>query len=99
MVISLILQKAKLPKAEKEAFEKELKANIKKVEEISSSDLHYTEDGEPQDQKLSKFFEEEVIDTASALQESKSPQSQQIKYGYNSVKENIRSTKVSITSL
>lgn len=99
MVISLILQKAKLPKAEKEAFEKELKANIKKVEEISSSDLHYTEDGEPQDQKLSKFFEEEVIDTASALQETKSPNSQQIKYGYDSVKENISSTKVSITSL
>jgi len=99
MVISLILQKAKLPKAEKEAFEKELKANIKKVEENSSSDLHYTENGEPQDQKLSKFFEEEVIDTASAIQETDSPDSRQIKYGYESVKDNIDSTKVSITSL
>jgi len=99
MVISLILQKAKLPKAEKEAFEKELKANIKKVEENSSSDLHYTENGEPQDQKLSKFFEEEVIDMASALQESKEEGSKRIKTGYKSVKKNINYKKVEIKGL
>ena len=99
MVISLILQKAKLPKAEKEAFEKELKANIKKVEGISSSDLHYTKDGEPQDQKLSKFFEEEVIDMASALQESKEEGSKRIKTGYKSVKKNINYKKVEIKGL